>query len=61
MSIVIFIYEYFITLSTEVKYFWGRKLTGATALFFLNRYVPLILNVLGMISFATMSDKVCCF
>ncbi|KAM5541388.1 hypothetical protein V8D89_004942 [Ganoderma adspersum] len=34
-------YEYFITISEEVKYFWKRKLTGASILFFLNRYLPL--------------------
>ena len=33
------IYDYAITLGQEIEMFWRRKLTGATALFMLNRYL----------------------
>ncbi len=56
---VLFIYEYFITIGEEVKYFWARKWTGASALFFLNRYVPFTLYVMEFASYASMSDQVC--
>ena len=36
------LYEYIVTFSTEVQLFWGRKITGATVLFFLNRYMKLL-------------------
>ncbi|KAI1783013.1 hypothetical protein LXA43DRAFT_1103123 [Ganoderma leucocontextum] len=45
VAAVVFIYEYFITIGEEAKYFWNRKLTGASALFFLNRYVPLTFDL----------------
>lgn len=55
---MVFIWEYFITISEEAKYFWKRKLTGASAIFFLNRYVPLTLYVLDFAGYASMSDEV---
>lgn len=55
---VLLIYEYLITIGEEAKYFWKRKSTGASAIFFLNRYVPLTFNVLGFASYAFMSDQV---
>ncbi|KAI1783681.1 hypothetical protein LXA43DRAFT_1067438 [Ganoderma leucocontextum] len=54
---VVFIYEYFTTISEEAKYFWNRKLTGASALFFLNRYVPLLGYTLSFAGYASMSDQ----
>ncbi|KAI0788054.1 hypothetical protein C8Q74DRAFT_1255522 [Fomes fomentarius] len=38
----LFLYEYLITLAEEVNLFWKRRWTGATLLFFLNRYAPLL-------------------
>ena len=35
-------FEYFITLSQEVELFWKRRVTGASVLFFFNRYLILI-------------------
>lgn len=58
MPTVVFIYEYLITIGEEAKYFWKQKSTGASALFFLNRYVPLTLYVLGFVGYASMSDQV---
>ncbi|KAI0721019.1 hypothetical protein C8T65DRAFT_735511 [Cerioporus squamosus] len=35
-------YEYMITFDLEVQYAWGRRLTWARAMFFLNRYLSLL-------------------
>ena len=36
------IYEYLVTFTTEVQLFWMRELTGASILFFINRYLMLL-------------------
>ncbi|TFK89490.1 hypothetical protein K466DRAFT_486714, partial [Polyporus arcularius HHB13444] len=51
------IYEYVITLRREVDFFWKRKLTGASVLFFLNRYLPLVVNAVSFVGLAPLSDK----
>ena len=56
--IVVFMYEYFITLGEEAKYFWKRKVTGASAIFFLNRYILLIFYALVFTGYASFSDQV---
>ncbi|KAI0765603.1 hypothetical protein BD413DRAFT_573984 [Trametes elegans] len=54
------LYDYLLTLEQEVKLFWNRKFTGASALFFFTRYATLIAyNILGCISFAHLFDPVC--
>lgn len=35
-------YEHLLTLDTEVKEMWNRKVTPTTVLFFVNRYVLLL-------------------
>lgn len=35
-------YDYLLTLSDEIMFFWGRKRGLITSLFFFNRYVPLV-------------------
>lgn len=52
------IYDYFVTLEAEVERIWSRKLGGATALFFLNRYVPLLNRAIAMAIIFTWNDKV---
>ncbi|OJT13693.1 hypothetical protein TRAPUB_9792 [Trametes pubescens] len=53
------IYEYLITLDQEIKLFWKRGFTGASALFLFVRYSTLICyDILGAISFARLSDNV---
>ncbi|KAH9928744.1 uncharacterized protein B0H18DRAFT_1000427 [Fomitopsis serialis] len=37
-------HEHMITITQEVRYVWGQRLTGATLIFLLNRYVVLILG-----------------
>ena len=40
-------YEYFITFGLEVELFWKRKVALASVLFFMNRYVPFIVNMMN--------------
>ena len=40
--IALVIYEYLVTFTTEVQLFWVRELTGASILFFINRYLMLL-------------------
>ncbi|TFK85359.1 hypothetical protein K466DRAFT_622302, partial [Polyporus arcularius HHB13444] len=48
------VYEYIITFGQEVNLFWRGKWTGASALFFLNRYLALISYILIMCEFVPM-------
>ena len=36
------VFEHCITFEMEVDYFWKQKLTGASVLFYLNRYIMLL-------------------
>ncbi|RPD57173.1 hypothetical protein L227DRAFT_613789 [Lentinus tigrinus ALCF2SS1-6] len=45
---VVVIYEYSITVGREVRLFWGKKITGAAILFFLNRYIVLGFNTYAL-------------
>ena len=51
-------YEYVITFDREVQLFWRGKWTGASILFFLNRYLGLLSPVLTALELVRMSDKV---
>ncbi|KAI0711168.1 hypothetical protein C8T65DRAFT_185592 [Cerioporus squamosus] len=54
-----FIYEYFITFDREVELFWKGKMTGASIIFLLNRYLPLLTQLLYLTEYttSTMSAK----
>ena len=41
-------FEFLLTIDKEVRLFWGKKLTGAVALFFTNRYTTLIYTIYYM-------------
>lgn len=43
-----FIYECLITFGVEVDLFWGKRLTGATTLFLLNRGVVMFFTWYGL-------------
>lgn len=43
--LVILFYEYILTLDHEVRFFWGRKINLVTTLFFINRYLPLLQEI----------------
>ena len=38
-------HEHMMTISQEVRYVWGQRLTVATMIFLLNRYMVLILGI----------------
>ena len=42
-------FEYLLTFDQEVRLFWGKKLTGAVALFFVNRYTTIIYTIYYML------------
>ena len=54
--LVLYVYDYLITLPEEVAHFWRAKPTGATVLFFLARYTTLacllVEFVIGFISYS---------
>lgn len=55
-------FEYLSTLSDEIRFFWGGRLTGAVALFLANRYLTLgyFLYTLGAsINPSSLSAIVC--
>lgn len=51
-------YEYLLTLTREIALFWKRRLTGASVLFFLNRYIVLALHIFNFAIAGPVSDKV---
>ncbi|RPD68595.1 hypothetical protein L226DRAFT_473213, partial [Lentinus tigrinus ALCF2SS1-7] len=57
-SSVFLMYDYVINLGQEVELFWTTKLTGATALYFANRYITLLFVIMGLVqSFGKFSDE----
>ena len=40
------LYDYLLTLDEEKTYIWGEKFSGATAIYYLNRYLLLVSSVL---------------
>lgn len=51
-------FEYLVTFDREVELFWKRKFTGASVLFLLNRYLPLLTVILDLSQSTPMSDRV---
>ncbi|KAG6916720.1 hypothetical protein DXG01_005600 [Tephrocybe rancida] len=45
ISFALLVYEYFITLDKEVKYFWSGKWTPSRTLYLVNRYLPPVIMV----------------
>ncbi|KAI0937649.1 hypothetical protein AcV5_000436 [Taiwanofungus camphoratus] len=45
----LFVWDYAITLDQEVQHVWGRPLSMSTCLFFLNRYLNLLVTILELI------------
>ncbi|KAI0355242.1 hypothetical protein OH77DRAFT_1521271 [Trametes cingulata] len=54
---VLLIHEYIITFDKEVNLFWSRKPTGASFVFFANRYLFLAQALLEVGGFAKISDE----
>ncbi|TBU21641.1 hypothetical protein BD311DRAFT_677894, partial [Dichomitus squalens] len=55
---VIFLYDAILTTGEEVRCFWGRKLTGAAILFWLNKYLTIIYLVWNLGTLLSISDEV---
>ncbi|KAI1783015.1 hypothetical protein LXA43DRAFT_1103125 [Ganoderma leucocontextum] len=51
----LFLYEYLVTIDYEVEIFWKRRFTGASALFFLNRYLRLLFYISELVFWAALS------
>ena len=51
-------YDYAITFPYEVQLFWRRKATGATYLFFANRYLSLFYSIFMIATSGRMSNSV---
>ncbi|KAI0730592.1 hypothetical protein C8Q76DRAFT_792748 [Earliella scabrosa] len=49
--------EYLFTFHQEVELYWRRKFTGASGLFFVNRYLLISLTIIQIYGFFPMSDK----
>lgn len=48
-STVLCCYEHIITFGEEVRCVWGRRISGASALFLVNRYATLTLSLAGLV------------
>ena len=57
--LVLLWYDLLITTGEEVRCFWGRRVTGAAILFWLNKYMTTLYFVWDLQTFFTISDKVC--
>ena len=57
-DLVCYIYEYLTTLDREVELFWKGEFSGASILFFLNRYPALATYLYDLTIFLPMSDWV---
>ncbi|KAJ6571495.1 hypothetical protein B0H19DRAFT_1372568 [Mycena capillaripes] len=49
ICLTLLFYDYFITADQEIQAYWGARITWATALFYLNRYVSMIGNAVPII------------
>ncbi|EJF61355.1 hypothetical protein DICSQDRAFT_60554, partial [Dichomitus squalens LYAD-421 SS1] len=58
-SAVVFLYDSMITTGEEIRCFWGRKMTGAAILFWLNKYMTVLYLVWELATCFNISDKVC--
>ncbi|EJF58091.1 hypothetical protein DICSQDRAFT_139714 [Dichomitus squalens LYAD-421 SS1] len=56
---VVFLYDSLITTGDEIQCFWGRKVTGAAILFYLNKYMNTLYLVWGLATFLKLSDESC--
>ena len=50
--------EYLLKFPDEVDLFWKRRWTGASFLFFLNRYIPLFYQALANVNVLVLTKEV---
>ncbi|TBU42033.1 hypothetical protein BD309DRAFT_897071 [Dichomitus squalens] len=58
-GIVVFLYDTMITTGEEIRCFWGRKLTAAAVLFWMNKYMTMIFLVWDLASYFNISNASC--
>ena len=51
-------YDYILLLDKEIELFWKRKVTGASLLFLVNRYLPIIAYIIRPVEMIPMSCSV---
>ncbi len=51
-------YDYILLLDREIELFWNRKVTGASLLFLVNRYLPIMACIVRLSQFVHMSCSV---
>ncbi|TBU34123.1 hypothetical protein BD311DRAFT_683366 [Dichomitus squalens] len=56
---VLFLYDLVITTDDEIRYFWGRKITGAALLFWLNKYMTTLYLIWDLGSIFKISNESC--
>ncbi|TBU52425.1 hypothetical protein BD310DRAFT_998025, partial [Dichomitus squalens] len=54
---VVFLYDSIITTGEEIQCFWGRKITGAAILFWLNKYMTVLCLIWNLVTALNISDK----
>ncbi len=58
LTIVLFIYDTFLTFDQEVAYFWTTKrISGAALLFFANKWISMMVYVMGLVEFASFPSN----
>ena len=61
-AVALFLYEVFLTSDREVQSYWTTKQTGASLLFFANKWISVTCAVMTLVAFAPFpSDKVSIF
>ena len=59
--LVLLWYDLLITTGEEVRCFWGRRVTGAAILFWLNKYMAILDSALYLGTYILSSDTVSFF
>jgi len=57
---VVFLWDYLVTFPQELNHIWGRPCSGATLLFFLNRYGSLAITILELFEQASFQTSQSC-
>lgn len=52
------LYEAIITTGDDIRFFWGRKLTGASLLFWLNKWLIILCYAFSLTTNLHLSDAV---
>lgn len=52
------IYDYILTFRHEVRFVWGRRISGATALFLVNRYLVILFYLVQVVTEFPIRSKV---